>query len=165
MNIPYWIKKRISPSDTIECIATGKLTGKSDGKFFNSGLTALVGTSTGIYFLTKGFLFGGHSLVGNWEDISEKVSCYVKGGFLGADIILEKDKFQARLRTTRDEADSFVSYIASKRSEKHKASKQEYITSATDIVSTIERLKKLYEQGVISEREYSQKKAELLRRL
>lgn len=165
MNIPYWVKKRILPSDKIECIATGKFTGTSEGKFYNAGYSALVGTSVGIYFLTKGFLFGGHSFAVNWEDISDKTNFCVKGSFFGADIIIEKDEFQGSLRTTRDEADAFVSYVASKRSEKYKSSKQEYITSSIDIVKTIEHLKKLCERGVISEREFNQKKSELLNRL
>lgn len=165
MNIPYWIKKRISPSETIECIATGRFTGTSDGKSFNAGHTALIGTSTGFYLLTKGIIFNGHSFTINWEDFSDKINYYVKGGLFGAEIIIEKGENYGSLRTTRDEADAFISYISSKRLEKHKTSKQEYITSSTDIVNTIEHLKKLYEQGIISEREFNQKKSELLNRL
>jgi len=125
----------------------------------------LIGTSAGFYLLTKGILFNGHSFAINWEDFSDKINFYVKGSFFGAEIIIEKDKNYGSLRTTRDEADAFASYIVSKRSEKHKVSKQEYITSSTDIVNTIEHLKKLYEQGIISEREFNQKKSELLNRL
>lgn len=165
MNIPYWIKKRISASETIEYIATGRLTGTSHGKSFNAGYTALIGTSTGFYLLTKGILFNGYSFAINWEDFSGKIDFYVKESLFGADIIIEKDESYGSLRTTRDEADAFISYITLKRSEKSKASKQEYVTSSSDIVNTIEHLKKLYEQGIISEREFIQKKSELLKRL
>ena len=165
MSIPYWIKKRISPIETIECVATGKFFSVMDSKSENGGFGALVGTSTGFYLLTKGFLFTGHSGVINWEELSDKIDFLVKGSIFGSEIFIKIDENHFSLRTSRGEAEAFVSYIASKRSEKYKSSKQEYITSSSDIVGTIEHLKKLYKQGVISEREFTQKKAELLKRL
>lgn len=73
MNIPYWVKKRISPNETIERIATGNLSSVLNGKIEGGGFAALVGTSNGLYILTKGFLFSGHSGVINWEELSDKV--------------------------------------------------------------------------------------------
>ncbi|MHA1788347.1 MAG: hypothetical protein ACTSXT_03880 [Candidatus Helarchaeota archaeon] len=134
MNIPYWIKKRISSSETIECVATGRLTGTSDGKFFNAGHTALVGTSTGFYVLTKGFILNGHTGVINWEELSDEIDFLVKGSIFGSEIFMKINGNRFSLRTSRREAEAFVLYVSSKRSDKHRYAKQEYITSSGDIV-------------------------------
>lgn len=162
MNIPNWVLKRIPANEKIECVAIGSITSE---KYESVRMAALVGTNIGLKFFTKGIVSQGISYSGIWEELSGKTQFYAKIGIIYGRIIMRVDRDEIILRTSKSEANSFISYIDSKRAEIKRLSRFAHLSSSTDIVSSIKVLKKLLDDGIITEYEFEKKKTELLNRL
>lgn len=148
MHVPNWVKKKIPYTEEIECTALGRCKITFEGKSVNHNNAALVGTTLGLHFLTRGLLLGGFSYVGSWEKFADKAHLYASGGFLGTNLIIEIDNNKLVLRTSKNESNNFLSYIASKRSEKDRLSKHGHFSSSVDLVQSIKDLKELKESSM-----------------
>jgi len=167
MTIPNWIRKRFSRNDILEYYAEGRLEvfDKKNKGYESKRGAAIVGTTNGIYFIAKSFFSSGFAHFNNWEEFLGKAYIHSKIGVFNSKIIIEIKDFVIVLNTTKYEANNFVSYIASIKSQLQDYSRISHFTTSSDIVNSINALKQLLDQGIITNEEFEIKKAKLLKRL
>lgn len=127
--------------------------------------SAIVGTTSGIYFLTKSFISSGFSHFNTWDDFLKKAYVYSEIGLFNSKIIVEIKKIDIVLITTKFETNNFISYISNKKTQSDEGLNITHYTSSSDIINSLSALKKLFDEGIISEKEFELKKAKLLKRL
>lgn len=135
----------------------------SDG-FYNEGIGIVVATNRRIIFINKGLLSC------QVEDFAyDKISSIQcnKGMIMGTLVIYTTGNRACIDNMGKEDAQYFADYVRARISQENQSSQytQTQVQSQTnteDIVSQLERLAKLKEQGILSEEEFAQQKTKIL---
>ena len=117
MYIPNWIQKRVSINEHIESYVEGKLEVFGDDQHGNKSFSAIVGTTSGIYFISRSFISKGFSHFSTWESFINKADVYSENGLFKSKIIFKIKENVITISTTKSKANYFLSYYSNKKTQ------------------------------------------------
>jgi hypothetical protein len=164
--VPKWIDKRISAKDKIELIIQGEIqVVKSDAQISQNG-GAFVCTESGLYIMAKSIIQSGFTIFEFWDEILKISEVGINVKIFKALLSLKIRNTQIILNTTKSGAHQFAELFYSKK-EVIPEEDKEFIrfTDDSQIIRSIDQVKRLFDDGIISKSEYEKKRKQLIRRL
>jgi hypothetical protein len=165
MQVPRWIRNRISSNERVESYLEGKIETYENEEYCYQDFAAIVGTTSGIYFLSKSFISRGFSHYNAWESFVKKAYVFSEIGLFKSKIIINIKNSQIILTTTKSAANNFMAYFSDKKTQSLDNPNIVHYTTSSDIINSINSLKSLMDDGIITREEFELKKARLLKRL